>query len=102
MVMLELLILELELFTIELLMGPAVTLSSRAAPEVKDKEPSKTSTTDPAPELLVAELPDEEAREIYSKNNFNNEAYDGSWFYTVSHGFLVGQLISISQNFYLA
>lgn len=58
--MLELLILELELFTIELPIGPAVTLSSRAAPEVKDKEPSKASTTDPAPELLVAELPDEE------------------------------------------
>lgn len=68
--MLELLILELELFTIELPMGPADTLSSRTAPGVKDKEPSKASTTDPAPELLVAELPDEEAIGRH-ENNFN-------------------------------
>lgn len=62
--MLELLILELELFTIELPIGPAVTLKSRAAPEVKNKEASNVSTTDPVPELLVAELPDEESRDI--------------------------------------
>lgn len=71
--MLELFTFELELLTIELLIGPAVKLSSRAAPEVEDREPSYASTTDPPPELLVPELPDEEAEEIH-KNTSNNMA----------------------------
>lgn len=52
---LELLTTELELLTIELLIGP-VTLISR-------DNPSNPPITDPAPELLLAELPDEEAGE---------------------------------------
>lgn len=52
---LELLTTELELLTVELLIGP-VTLISRDIP-------SNPPITDPAPELLLAELPDEEAGE---------------------------------------
>lgn len=53
--LLELLTAELELLTVELLIGP-VTLISR---DISRNPP----ITDPAPELLLAELPDEEAGE---------------------------------------